>query len=1028
MRCNNRMSGKFKNKTRKKVSSTTTCSFEPTFLGDNALQTEYFVTETPEQELIIYTLSMSDSNGMNSLSTSSSASSSNHFANALSTSASSASASASSSNNSLNVNASNASSSASSSKNEAKPTKSITPPEMKYYRIGPHGMLIVLDEELYALPPRTTNQLATSAMATNVTATSATMTAATASSSKNTANNIAKDKIKVRQIDIRTFKQLYTEKQTPTFASLLGKVPEKQSKKILPDTDPLNLLYESYSSDILIDKLIKFLPSHYNFDNITLAVNPAIKYKYNANQKPTSLEVEYINNPNFQAIYGITEFLRSYIDIYHDFLHYGTDIINDLKHTFETSQQGKDRYLGMVGEPLKSTLNTFYDKWMKIIDDNIFTNTVNRRVIQPKCHQIIEELTDAYIKLLHDEVGIKWMPTTKTNAFVGTYSLNSDCDIAKLVDQLRADGVNEFYVESANSHIGKSLQSHNMRVAMLDVGEWDAGSGYGSVKQGKVNTVIGKRVISKKPTNTSYEVLSAPTITLFGFIDVAVGNDYHAINIKNKADNNSIVTVNGDKDGYSRLALNRVAATLGLPIIRGQGEATKLSTTPDAKTLSHGQQQSIASLKTWTDFIQIRTFSELKSIPAIPKMAMVINDKCCETTARMNGLSCVLKNEGSNVTYYSYDIDSRQMSETTLKLKQKTLLQVLGHINKPENQPDLKKYIKQWFDVRIQTLDTIKSLVADPVLYFSSLLFSGIYQSRKENALNEIDKLRNKLRNKNINDLNELIKSFPTTVSEWLKSITNSEGIYSDFVNEIGNLRTIVNKISAAGSRDLKELIDYTDELKQIIVNSLGKLITNEKQLSVLVSTTLAFILFKKPRPDKYKTTFVSVITEMEKMKAKNDNKYTTDQIGIMKNSSTILDQLLEIIKINQIWEVHPSNFNLLNENNENPKPIDSFRGVYLTAPKEKISVLAHYQTDIENMKKDFNYGFEGIYNRAMCMLLENLELPPNLQSSSLCKKGKNENGSNTKKRKVTNGPKGPNSQQGGRYKLKTRKRSKYNK
>jgi hypothetical protein len=987
--------------TRKKV----TCSSEPTFLEDDELKTQYFKTLTPEEELIIYTLSMSDSNDISLSSSSSAASSSNNISS---------------------------SSSANSSKNEAKDTPL---PEMKYYRIGPHGMLIALDEELYDLPIRNNNQ-PSSANVNNANSS----TAATASSSKNTANNIATNKIKVVSINETEFKQLYQKKHifltTPTFASLLSKSQQKGSKIFLPDEDPLNLLYDSYSLDTLIDKLIKFLPIHYNFDNITPAKNPddAIKYIYDPNQKPTSLEEEFIkkpNKPNFHAIYGITEFLRSYIDAYHDFLHYGAEMINGLKKTFETSVL--QHYLNMVGDDdLKDKLTKFYRTWIKKIDENIFTNTENKRVIQPKCHQLIEELADEYTKLLHDKVDIKWMPTSKTNAFVGTYSLNSDCDIAKLVAQLKADGVHEFYVESANSHIGKSLESHKMRVAMLDVGEWDAGSGYGSFTKRKVNTVIGTRTFTVNPRGNkvekrSYEVTSAPTITLFGFINVAVDNEYHSINITNMT-NNSTVTVNGEKDGYTRLALNRVAATIGLPTIRGQGEPKKLKTTPAAENLSDKQKQSVASLKTWTDFIQIRTFSQLKSNPNIPKMAMVINDKCCETTARMNGLSCVLKNEGSNITYYCYDINSRQIDEPTLLKKQTTLLQVLGNIKK------ITDYIGQWFNVRIHTLNTIKSLVPDPVLYFSSLLFSGIYQSQRERTLTEIKKLSKK----NIDELNDLIKEFPTTVSEWLQSITNSEGIYSDFVNEIGNLRTIINKIIAAGSRDLKDLIEYTDELKQIIVNSLGKLITNEQQLSILVSTTLAFILFKKPRPQKYKTTFVSVIEGMKKNQAKNGNKITTDQIRIMENSSAILSEILETNEIIPIWTVIPSNFNKINisnsqrSNNTSSNTVKSFTDAYLTASKENLSVLSYYQAHDNKMKKDFNYGFEGIYNRAMCMLLEYEELPPNLQSSTLCKKHRNENvninnnPNGTRKRKVTQQVKNM-SQQGGR-RLKTRKRSRYNK
>ena len=861
--------------------------------------------------------------------------------------------------------------------------------EMAYYRIGARELYEPLDGTLYAIPIR--NRQNSSAAA------------AAADSATNADNYNGRTPIVriSKEEFITLYKSKYLHTSSSTLSSLLKK--EQTDRVIDPEENPLDILHSGYTTDSLIDALANILPIHYVFDGISEENRPDIMYTYNPDQKPTSLEKFLIDHPTnyeFQAIYGITEFLRSYIDIYHDFLHYGRDIINTLKKTFEDRVLNQ-RYLSTIQDPLKSKLHRFYIKWIQKIDSTIFTS--GGRVIQPACHQLIEEVADEYIKLLSD-TGIKWMPNSKTNAFIGTYSLNNDCDVTNLVRQLHDDGVDEFYVESANSHIGKALQSKKMRVAAMDIGEWDAGSGYGSFKQGKVNTVIGTRSIIVKASNTvktsnkvqkkSYNLPSAPTVNLFGFVNVGVENDYKTIVIKNMIDD-STVRINGEKDGYTQLSLNRVATTIGLPAIRGEGEAKKLNTTPSV--LTPLQEQSVATLKTWTDYIQIKTFSFLKSIPSVPKIGMVINDKCCETSARMNGLGCVLKNEGSNVTYYSYDIDSRIMSKELLDQKRHTLLQVLGHIDA------LEKYVGKWFDIRISMLEQIKSLTPDPILYFSSLLFSGVYASQKEKALKEIAQLKNKKTNSSkTEELKAMIKGFPLSVSEWLQSITNSEGIYSDFISEIERLRAIVQKVGDAGSRDLTELRTYSEELKQIIVNSLGKLMKNDQQLSILVSTTLAFILFKKPKSDKYITSFKSIFDNKQLLAT-----MTNEHQIILQNSSTILQELLEIEHINKIWRIQDGDFkrssslqgsqeSQLSQGSQDSQgsfsiPITSFKNVYLTRQKTRtqLTYLSDYQTYFKNnsdtVAEYLNYGFEGIYNRAMCMLLDTSYLPSQLASSPLC-------------------------------------------
>jgi hypothetical protein len=502
--------------------------------------------------------------------------------------------------------------------------------------------------------------------------------------------------------------------------------------------------------------------------------------------------------------FKVISFLRNYVDLYHDILTYGHKYCKELRKRFEKT----------VLTHLDSYSKDFYWNNITKVDKYIFTSTNN--INNTKCKEIVEFLADTFIQELHN-YGKIVIPKTKENAFVISASIDNSDEIDKLVNILKEDGITGFFVESANNNIGEILVKKGFQVYDLTIGEWDAGSGFTAKKmRGTTVEKIGPNGIIKIPNQE---------INMFGFINTQVSDD------------NKILTVTTPSlkfyiNGPAKISANTVIKTTDNDIIRGSEEKDIgiLTTNPPINTKSTTDVKSaLASLKTWTDLIQIISISKIpKNIPK--KILTVIYDGICETTSRLYGLGNVLKTEGKIVTYYSYNLNARKISPDNLKSK----LKLRGFIY---NNIDLiKNYLNSWFDQKINGLKTIYDHFYDPIFYFVSKLFIEKYSFAKQKALELLS---------NINTTD--IKVIPYSINEYIESISNSTTLLSNFLNYVAKFNTAINSISALSSRSTSDdFLNAYSFLKQQIIDTFGN--SSEDELRAMTASTIAYAFFLKLR------------------------------------------------------------------------------------------------------------------------------------------------------------------------------------
>jgi len=311
--------------------------------------------------------------------------------------------------------------------------------------------------------------------------------------------------------------------------------------------------------------------------------------------------------------FTIVNFLRSYIDLYHDIVEYGKPYCDKLKIEF---QRNFERNFPENGD--HAFYRAFYNKWIHIIDKSIFTKS--RKINQTSCKLLIEKLTDEFIDLLHT-AGIKYIPKNKENSNVMSASIDDEEQIIKLIKTLKADGVTGFYVESANNNIGDILLSGGLTLCDLTIGEWDAGSGY---KGGKQKHSLTKKIIigpiaaataaaaaaARKYPIDIFDIQNIP-IDIFNTFKINVSPDNKTLTVSPRLRNAPpIITISGP----IQLAVNRILKTTDNVRIRGSEDTTKISDIVSRPPISPDSnldlKMSLIPLKTWTDLIQIVTISK----------------------------------------------------------------------------------------------------------------------------------------------------------------------------------------------------------------------------------------------------------------------------------------------------------------------------------------------------------------------------------------------------------------------------------
>jgi hypothetical protein len=618
--------------------------------------------------------------------------------------------------------------------------------------------------------------------------------------------------------------------------------------------------------EMINDKFAEHINFSYPFFQNSIRANNADRYDIPESPATVSLlDTINVDDPNFIII----NFLRSYIDLYHDVLHHGKKYCDKLKVDFEKKLPADDN-------------REFYNKWIGKIDsevDGIFTKS--RKISQSQCKKLIEELADDFINMLHSgKIGMKegvgvaaaasaaavrapytLIPKNKENANIMSASIDNQAELKKLFDTMKGDGINGFFVESIDNNIGTQILHKGFDLCSLTLGEWDAGSGYNGGKE-----IINSRILigpEKAVESLGKELLNIhrPKARVAAGAAGAAGaalnltkiyipnepiNIFNTINIS-VSDDNNILTVQSDDKKFTitdtqELSLNKLFITIDDTVIRGsqskKGKIGPIKTNPQINIHSNiDLKKSLISLKTWTDLIQIVTIS--KSMTPLPdrkplKILTVINDNLCETTARMYGLGHVLKSQNKIVTYYNYNINSRNLTDDQLKAKMKLKLYITTH------KEMFIDYITKWFNQRIKALEDIHRTFYDPVLYFISELFKDIYTEARNKAL------------KILSEISTIdVKLIPNSIDEYIESITSSAVLLGDLLNYVSKFNLAIEIITKLNSRlPIDIFFEAYDYVEQQISNTFKD--AEPHTLRAMIASTFAFVFIKQYNPSRY--------------------------------------------------------------------------------------------------------------------------------------------------------------------------------
>ena len=611
-----------------------------------------------------------------------------------------------------------------------------------------------------------------------------------------------------------------------------------------PVTKVFDVIQENFGKHISLDD-----PFQPTIDNPSAANVPILQAEIEAvkaSARPlVPLLDQMSDNIDGNESFRVFSFLRSYIDLYHDIETYATYYL--------------DLYYNEFIKTISPVAKAFLQEQITLINESIFTKTGN--VSQERCKVQIERIANLFNRYLHAQ-GIVTNPKEKESARIMSASIDNIGELKSLIATLRADGVEGFFVESANNNIGEILVKEGVSLYNLTIGDWDAGSGYNGGKSKTPITLIG-------PAEAGGTDIVPNMITdMFGLFRVEVSPDNNTLDVSYKGA--SVINVKPRQ----KLSVNKLLIAVGRSAIRGT-EDTK----PKKLEFTHSGgmwQNGAVSLKPWTDKIQIKTMSG-------KKILTIISDTLCETTAGMYGLYYVLLCQGKIVTYYSYNINSR--NPTNEQIKKRVYLRYF--INIPEYNTWIKKYLTGWFTKRIGTLTQLIRESYDPILFFISKAFIDRYTISRTKSLKLVDTV-----------LTVDIKSIPDTLDKYIESVSSSATLLADLLELYLNFKIAIKGIEEVGTRGDKEIFLNTyKQTQRLIVNTFGKGDSSDDPITLraMVASTFAYYFIKNPR-------YATFLTKLDDLKLAMIKE-------LYKNTIT-RPRVNTEYKVNRINAYYPDKFN----------------------------------------------------------------------------------------------------------------------
>jgi hypothetical protein len=531
-----------------------------------------------------------------------------------------------------------------------------------------------------------------------------------------------------------------------------------------------------------------------------------------------------IGNPLSNEYFKVISFLRSYIDLYHDIENYATEYCDIY-------------YTNFVTTLTDASNRTFLDDQIAIIKASILTKTGN--INQEKCREQIERIADLFIKYLHINK-FNSNPLKKENARIMSASIDNPIELASLLKKIKEDGVEGFYIESANNNIGEILYKNAFKICNLTIGDWDAGSGFSGDKLKPKPTLI-----QIGPSNAGGKIImDNMPIDMFGQFRVTVEPNNNTLDVSYlTTPPTPLIRV----EPRQKLSVNKILLAAGKQTIRGT-EDTKPVKLNFIGSQSPFVPSALITLKPWTDLVQIRTVSG-------GKVLTIIYDTLCETTARIYGLYHVLLCQGKVLTYYSYNTNSRNLEGD--QVKQRVLLRYFIKIEAAW----IKKYLITWFNQRINTLQVLINNAYDPILFFISKAFIDRYTVAATKSFELVDQI--------VADDNETlpntIKALPDTLDKYIETVSSSSTLLADLLELYSKFKEASEGIEAVGTRGTEDIfLNAYEKTQRLIIATFktGDDSDNPIILRAMVACTFAYYFIKKPQ--RFFSQFLSKLDDIK--------------------------------------------------------------------------------------------------------------------------------------------------------------------
>lgn len=694
----------------------------------------------------------------------------------------------------------------------------------------------------------------------------------------------------------------------------LGSVFDVNNK---PVAKVIDVIQENFGKHISLDVQLKASIDNPPATNIATLQAEMATVKASATP-PVPLLDQISDNIDGNEYFKVISFLRSYIDLFHDITIYGKEYCEIYYNQFITT--------------ITPEAKTFLDGQIKIINESIFTRTGN--INQERCREQIERIADLFIRYLHEN-GIKTNPIEKESARIMSASIDNKDEMESLIATLKADGIEGFYVESANNNIGEIL-SKVLPLYNLTIGDWDAGSGFTGKSLKKTNR---PQIIQVGPAETRATViLPNMPIDMFGLFRVEVSPDNNILHVSYNG--TSLIQITPRQ----KLSVNTLLIAAGKAAIRGTDDVN-----PKNLQFKHSDNpiwpSALTTLKPWTDLVQIKTISR-------GKILTVIYDILCETTARMFAVYHTLLCQGKILTYYSYNINSRNLKDE--QIQQRILLRYFIK----SNADWIKRYLTSWFTQKINTLQQLIRESYDPTLFFISKAFINRYIIAGTKSTQLVDQVST-----------VDIKSIPDTLDKYIESVSSSSTLLADLLELYSQFNTAIIRIDNVGTRGNKEIfLNAYKQTQQLIVNTFktGDDSDDPIILRAMIACTFAYYFIKNPRYSRFLTKLDDIKQDIvfEQFKGLEESGHFTKpvinkEVGVKINAIAYIPE--------QLTASLPKITQLKNEEVRNIVDIQIAIQILLTPPSGYQQYIQ--QVSIGKIPTNPAYSFDNVITRVTAAL-----------------------------------------------------------